>query len=78
MKKFLSITMFAVAMVLAMPASAQKIHFGLKGGLNINKVSFSENDIKSDNQTGFFVGPTVQVTSLIGLAADASVLFDQK
>ena len=77
MKKFLSITLFAVAMVIAMPANAQ-LKFGLKGGLNINKVSFSQSDIKSDNQCGFFVGPTVQFASPLGIAVDGSVFFDQR
>ncbi|MBR3455583.1 MAG: porin family protein [Bacteroidaceae bacterium] len=77
MKKILSITLFAVAMVVAMPANAQ-LKFGLKGGLNINKVSFSQSDIKSDNQTGFFVGPTAQFTTPVGIAVDGSVLFDQR
>jgi hypothetical protein len=77
MKKILSITLFAVAMVVAMPANAQ-LKFGLKGGLNINKVSFSQSDIKSDNRTGFFVGPTAQFTTPLGIAVDGSVLFDQR
>ena len=77
MKKILSITLFAVAMVIAMPANAQ-LKFGLKGGLNINKVSFSENDIKSDNQCGFFVGPTAQLTTPLGIAGDISLFYDQK
>ena len=77
MKKILSITLFAVAMVVAMPANAQ-LKFGLKGGLNINKVSFSQSDIKSDNRTGFFVGPTAQFTTPVGIAVDGSVLFDQR
>ena len=77
MKKILSVTLLAVAMVIAMPANAQ-LKFGLKGGLNINKVSFSQSDIKSDNQTGFFVGPTVQFASPLGIAVDGSVLYDQR
>lgn len=77
MKKILSITLFAVAMIVAMPANAQ-LKFGIKGGLNINKVSFSQSDIKADNQTGFFVGPTVQFTTPLGIAVDGSVFYDQK
>lgn len=77
MKKILSITMFAVAMIVAMPANAQ-LKFGLKGGLNINKVSLSKSDLKSDNQCGFFVGPTVQFTTPLGIAVDGSVFFDQR
>lgn len=79
MKKFLSSIIVAAAMIIALPANAQ-ISFGLRGGLNINKVSFDgKKDIKSDNQAGFFVGPVAEVkVPLAGLSADIGVLYDQK
>lgn len=77
MKKILSITCFIVAMLLSIPANAQ-LKFGVKGGLDINKVSFSQSDFQSDNRYGFFIGPTVQLTTPVGLAVDASLLFNQR
>ncbi len=83
-KNILSIIALVAAMVVAMPSQAQ-VKFGLKAGLNMNKVegklsgfgqSLSEN---GKNTTGFFVGPTADVTiPLAGLGADISLLYDQK
>ena len=56
MKKILSILMVIACLGMAMPAQAQ-IKFGLKGGLNITTLSFSEDAFKGDNRTGFFIGP---------------------
>lgn len=38
--------------MMAAPAQAQ-LHFGVKGGLNISKLSFSKDAFKGDNKTGF-------------------------
>ena len=41
MKKFFSVFMIAVCcMALAMPAQAQLIKFGVKGGVNLSKLKF--------------------------------------
>ena len=55
MKKFFSVFMIAVCcMALAMPAQAQLIKFGVKGGVNLSKLKFEG---MKDNSTGFFFGP---------------------
>ena len=41
MKKIISVLMVAVCLMMAAPAQAQ-LHFGVKGGLNISKLSFSK------------------------------------
>ena len=42
MKKFFSVFMIAVCcMVLAMPAQAQLIKFGVKGGVNLSKLKLA-------------------------------------
>lgn len=65
-------------MLTATSAQAQ-VKFGLKGGLNVTNMSFSEDVVKPDNQAGFFVGPTVKVTlPLVGLGIDAAALYDQR
>ena len=52
MKKFFSVFMIAVCcMALAMPAQAQLIKFGVKGGVNLSKLKFEG---MKDNSTGFF------------------------
>ena len=72
MKKIFSAFMMAVCcLAMAMPAQAQLIKFGVKGGLNLSKLSFSKEAkdiLKSDNTTGFFFGPMAEVTiPVVGL-----------
>lgn len=79
MKKVLMLMFAAVA--LSLPSQAQDVKFGLKGGLNLTTMSFSESGAKDaiKNKAGFFVGPTVKIgLPLTGLSIDASALYDQR
>ena len=77
MKKIISVVMVAVCLMMAAPAQAQ-LHFGVKGGLNISKLSFSKDAFKGDNKTGFFVGPMAEFTlPIIGIGADVAALYSQ-
>ena len=77
MKKIISVLMVAVCLMMAAPAQAQ-LHFGVKGGLNISKLSFSKDAFKGDNKTGFFVGPMAEFTlPIIGIGADVAALYSQ-
>ena len=79
MKKIISALMMAVCIGMAMPAQAQLIKFGVKGGVNLAKADLNTSDFKTDNFTGFFIGPMAEVTiPLIGLGVDASLLFSQR
>lgn len=78
MKKVLSIVFLMAAMLFAANANAQ-IKFGLKGGLNVTSMSFSEEVFDASNKTGFFVGPMVKVTvPIVGLSFDAAVCTTRK
>ena len=80
MKKIFGALMIAVCIGMAMPAQAQ-IHFGVKGGLNLSKASFSDvkTNFKKDNFTGFFIGPMAEFNiPVVGLGVDASLLFAQR
>ena len=52
MKKIFGALMIAVCIGMAMPAQAQ-LHFGVKGGLNLSKASFSDvkTNFKKDNRS---------------------------
>ena len=76
MKKI--ITMVVLLAAVMMSAQAQGFHFGVKGGLNITKMTFSEDVYKSDNQAGFYVGPTVKVSLPMGFGVDIAALYDQR
>ena len=80
MKKVFGALMIAVCIGMAMPAQAQ-LHFGVKGGLNLSKASFSDvkENFKKDNFTGFFIGPMAEFNiPVVGLGVDASLLFAQR
>ena len=80
MKKIFGALMIAVCIGMAMPAQAQ-LHFGVKGGLNLSKASFSDvkTNCKKDNFTGFFIGPMAEFNiPVVGLGVDASLLFAQR
>lgn len=78
MKKLITLLVFAVAALTVQPASAQ-IKFGLKGGLNITKMSLDNDVFSTSNRTGFFIGPTVKFSlPIVGLGIDASALYDQR
>lgn len=78
MKKIIGVLMVAVCLGIAIPAQAQ-IKFGVKGGLNLAKADFNKSDLKTDNFTGFFIGPMAEVTlPIIGLGVDGALLFSQK
>ena len=81
MKKVLSVLMVAVALMMAAPAQAQLIKFGVKGGMNFSKL---DTNVKSlydakESSTGFFIGPMAEVPlPIIGLGVDGAVMFAQR
>ena len=81
MKKVFSILMVVVALMMAAPAQAQLIKFGVKGGMNFSKL---DTDVKSwndakESSTGFFIGPMAEITlPVIGLGIDGALLFSQR
>ena len=56
-----------------------QVRFGAKAGLNIAKAEFNKDAFKSDNITGFLVGPTVEAMfGKGGLGLDLALLYSQK
>lgn len=82
MKKLIYALLVVGCMGITLPAQAQ-LKLGVKAGLNLSSSSFDFNDVqtnfKSDNYTGFFVGPMVEFTApVIGIGVDGSILYSQK
>lgn len=67
-------------LAVAMPAQAQLIKFGVKGGVNLSKIDWDGGyKGNKDNATGFFIGPMAEVTiPIVGLGVDGALLFSQK
>ena len=76
MKKSI-ITMVVMAMFAVMPANAQGVAFGLKGGVNFTKMSIDDDAVKSESGVGFFIGPTLKIDFLPFLGVQGSILYEQ-
>ena len=76
MKKIIALVVLAAAVT--MTVQAQGVKFGVKGGLNITNMTFSKDVIESDNQTGFYIGPTVKISLPLGFGVDIAALYDQR
>jgi opacity protein-like surface antigen len=81
-KRGLFLLMAGVGLALAHVTSAHaQVTFGMKGGLNVNSLSFDNEDdqVKVLRRPGFFIGPTVRLSlPLNGLGLDAAVLYEQR
>ena len=78
MKKFLS-SLALLTVLAVMPANAQLVKFGLKGGMNRSSMSFDEKDISSDGRVGWFIGPSAKLSlPVLPVGFDIAALYDQK
>ena len=76
MKKTI-ISMVVMAMFAVMPANAQGIAFGVKGGVNFTKMSIDNDAVNSESGVGFFIGPTLKIDFLPFLGIQGSVMSEQ-
>ena len=76
MKKTI-ISMVVMAMFAVLPASAQGIAFGVKGGANITKMSIDNDAIECKSGVGFFIGPTLKIDFLPFLGIQGSIFYEQ-
>ncbi len=78
MKKLITTVMVMAGLLMVVPAQAQ-LKWGIKGGVNLSKASFSGEDLKTKNHTGFFIGPMAEFTiPVIGLGIDGALLYSQQ
>lgn len=85
MKKLFGAVLVAMAMFVATPGQAQSLKFGIKGGLNLTDMKIDQNstaeslyDMGKENKNGWYIGPTLKLSTLIGIGADLSVFYDQR
>ena len=58
--------------------SAQRVAFGVKGGIDIIGLEFNNDVFDKSNRAGVFIGPTFVIsTALPGFKIDVSALYDQ-
>lgn len=80
MKKVVGLVLVALMALMAIPAQSQ-IRFGVKGGVNISSIHFTNlpKNLKSDNVTGFQIGPMIEVmVPLAGMGVEVAALYSQK
>jgi opacity protein-like surface antigen len=78
MRRIYTAVALALMTMATIPASAQ-VKLGVKGGLNVSKMSVSSDVLDADNRAGWFFGPTLKLTvPIVGLSFDVSALYDQK
>ena len=77
MKKLVGVLMMALLMI--SPANAQ-VRLGIKGGMNLSKLTFDKDVVSSNNRAGFFVGPIfyVDLPFLPGFGFDLAAIYDRK
>jgi hypothetical protein len=77
MKKLVVVLMMALLMI--SPANAQ-VRLGIKGGMNLSKLTFDKDVVSSNNRAGFFVGPIfyVDLPFLPGFGFDLAAIYDRK
>ncbi len=80
MKKLFTAAIVALSMMFGANNAQAQVQFGLKGGLNVTSMSLDKDKLlDTENQAGFFIGPTVKFTlPIVGLGIDASALYDQR
>jgi len=69
-----------LACMMLFSAEAQNVRVGVKGGIDVAKMSMSKDLFDSSNRMGFYIGPTLKcdLPVVLGLGLDFSVLYDQR
>ena len=60
------------------PAAAQGLSFGVKGGVTNAKLNFDKDLFSGKGRYGWFIGPSLKLNLPLMLGADAAVLYDQR
>ena len=78
MKKTLSFLVLAAALFCATPVRSQ-FEFGIRAGVDQNKIHGLGLDVKNENHAGYFIGPVAAYTfPALGVGADIAAFFDHR
>jgi hypothetical protein len=78
MKRLFSVAIIICGMLCALPAQSQLIRFGVKGGLNETKASFSSSNRTGEKAASFYFGPVAEVkVPFLGFGVDGALLYSQ-
>lgn len=78
-KKLFATCLFILASILA--ANAQSFSYGITAGYDLTKMTLSgtaKENFSSDNKAGWFVGPKIVFSTVLGVGIDASLQYSQR
>lgn len=81
MKKFSALCLSLLVAFAGLTAKAQKFSYGIVAGYDLTKVKYSgdmKNNFSSDNKSGWYVGPKIVFSTVMGLGVDASLQYSQR
>lgn len=81
MKKFSVLCLSLLVAFAGLTAKAQKFSYGIVAGYDLTKVKYSgdmKNNFSSDNKSGWYVGPKIVFSTVMGLGVDASLQYSQR
>lgn len=76
MKQFFG-TLAMLLCLVVVPADAQGLSFGVKGGVTRASLEFDKDNFFGKGHYGWFIGPSVKLNLPMMLGADGAVLYDQ-
>lgn len=77
MKKFFGILSILLCLAVV-PAEAQGLSFGVKGGVTRSTLKFDKDNFFGKGHYGWFIGPAVKVNLPLMFGVDGAVLYDQR
>ena len=70
--------LIALFSVIYVSSAQAQLSFGVKAGVNVNKISLNKSDFSTDNLTGFQVGPMLEWMFLGNLGIETGVFYSQR
>lgn len=79
MKRIKSILLVIAALLTISTSASAQFRWGIKVGMDVNKMSFDTSALESSNRTGFTGGLMTEFTvPIIGIGLDASLMYTHK
>ena len=71
-------TLLSVCLLALLPTGAKaQVKLGIKGGIDVSELTFSDDVFKKSNRMGFYVGPILKIP-LFGLGFDIAALYTRR
>ena len=72
------VLLIALFSAVCLSSTQAQLSFGVKAGVNVNKISLNKADFSTDNLTGFQVGPMLEWVFLGNLGLETGVFYSQR